>query len=78
VTSSLEKLVEEGTIDSFHAELGAVELDLPELDPGQAFSASYQVIPTLAGRLHAPAASLEIAQEGGKAYHLAPAVWTIK
>ena len=74
--ASLDKLVGEGTLSSWHFVDGAVELVAPALQPGQTFAAAYRVVPTLAGALRAPASTLSVGAAG--AYELPPAVWTVR
>jgi hypothetical protein len=75
--TSLDKLVKDGVLSSWHAADGKIELAAPALEPGATFTASYRVIPTLAGTLHAPASTLE-AEGTGQSYALPPTVWTVR
>ncbi len=72
---SLSKLVVDGTVQRFDTEDGAVTLYLPARKAGQSQVVSYQVVPTLAGRLHAGASKVEAA---GAETWVAPSVWTIR
>jgi hypothetical protein len=47
-----------------------LELSAPALSPGQVLDASYRVIPTLAGTLHAPASTLSVGTGAGKTTYL--------
>jgi len=76
-TRSLDALVAEGTLSAYHAEPGAVVLEVPARDTAAPIHASYEVIPTLAGTLHAAASSIEAAQRPAESYHLPPVVWAI-
>jgi hypothetical protein len=71
---SLEALVDNSAIQRFEIEDGAVELWIAPLDPGQTRTATYRVIPTLAGTLHSPASSIDA---GGVVVHVPPVAWTI-
>lgn len=75
---SLEKLVDAGTITSFTLEDGEVKLELSAREPGQIFSATYRVVPTLAGTLHASASTLQVAGRPELVHHVLPAAWTVK
>ena len=72
---SLEALVAAGTIARFEAAEGKIELFAQGLQPGQTFGGVLRVIPTLAGKLHAPPSSIEAA---GQAFVVPPAVWEIR
>jgi len=74
-TPSLDALVSAGTVERFVASDGAVDLYVPALAPGATFVASYRVIPTLAGTLHASASSIEGATT---TVVVAPSLWTIR
>jgi hypothetical protein len=77
-TASLDALVSAGTIRSYRVESGLVEMMLPALPSGHSFAASFRVVPTLAGTLHAPASTLMVESRPNEAYHLPPSAWTIK
>lgn len=74
-TPSLQALVAGGTITSFEAADGKLELTIPPLSPGQTFSARYKVIPTLAGTLRSAASTISA---GSTTFHVPPSAWTIK
>ena len=74
-TPSLDALVAAGTITRYEAADGKVDLYIGALVLGQTFSAKLRVIPTLAGKLHAPASELDGA---GAEVHVPPTTWTIK
>jgi hypothetical protein len=74
-TPSLEALVEAGTISSFTAADGSLDLYVPALDPGELFTAKYRVVPTLAGTLHTTASSIEA---GPAHFDVPPTTWTIR
>jgi hypothetical protein len=76
--ASLKKLVDAGTISSFETADGVVTFNLPALQPGQTWNASYRVIPTLAGTLHTSATTLAPARDPSQSFHLAPAVWSVR
>jgi hypothetical protein len=71
---ALERLQEANTITRFVLADGKVDLYIPALPPAQTFSTHVRVIPTLAGKLHAPASSIHAA---GHDYFVPPAEWTI-
>jgi hypothetical protein len=74
---SLEKLVESGAIESFDTEDGAVTINAPDRDQGQSFMIRYRVVPTLGGKLHSSASSVELAYDPAQLRYVPPAVWTI-
>ncbi|MGI5865620.1 MAG: hypothetical protein ACOX6T_26660, partial [Myxococcales bacterium] len=76
--ASLDRLVAEGLIRGFRAVDGAVELEVPPVEAGGAFSASFRVIPTLIGTLSAAASSLAIEGRPESAHYVPPAVWTVR
>jgi len=61
--ASLEALHSSGAITGFHASEGRVVLHAPALPEGAAFSASFDVVPTLAGAFRWGVASLALARE---------------
>jgi hypothetical protein len=69
-TPSLEALVRAGKLVRFESADGVLELSAPALSPGQVLDASYRVIPTLAGTLHAPASTLSVGTGAGKTTYL--------
>lgn len=75
-TSSLERLQGEGVISGYQVEDGTVVLHAEARPPGQPFRATYRVIPTISGTLHATASS--IALPGGEPQYVAPAVWNVR
>jgi hypothetical protein len=78
VSASLDKLVTEKIISGYRVELGTVDLDLEPIAPGKAFVATYDVVATLAGTLHAPASSIEAEGRSNEVFHLPPKVWTVE
>jgi hypothetical protein len=58
-TPSLEALVSAGTLSRFETADGKLDLFIPPLQPGQTFTATYRVIPTLAGTLKSSASFIE-------------------
>jgi hypothetical protein len=72
---SLEKLVEDGTLASWRAVDGNLDLEVPPLDPGETVRLAYRVIPTLAGKLSAGASRLEAA---GELFELPSAMWMVR
>ncbi|MCL4228198.1 MAG: hypothetical protein KJZ91_27345 [Myxococcales bacterium] len=74
-TPSLEALVAAGTIERFVVATGKVDLYAPAQAPGQVFTASYRVIPTLAGRLRSAASRIEV---DGTTHQVPPTTWIIK
>jgi hypothetical protein len=74
---SVEALQAAGSVTRFEIEDGVLELWLAALSPGQTFTGSVRVIPTLAGTLHAPASSIETTDGGGPVVHVPPVAWTI-
>jgi hypothetical protein len=72
---SLEALVNMKAITRFETADGKVDLYIAPLEPGQTFAARYRVIPTLAGRLHATASTIEA---GKYVFHVPPVEWTIR
>lgn len=77
VRSSLDALVEAGTIVSFDLEEGRVVLSTPEREQGSAFVARFTVVPTLAGTLHPSASSSEIDGDESTRVYFPPAPWTV-
>ncbi|MCC7070454.1 MAG: hypothetical protein IT383_03970 [Deltaproteobacteria bacterium] len=77
VKSSLDALVEAGTIQSFDLEEGRVVLTTPEREQGSAFVARFTVVPTLAGTLHPSASSSEIDGDESTRVYFPPAPWTV-
>ncbi|HZN95698.1 MAG TPA: alpha-2-macroglobulin family protein, partial [Myxococcales bacterium] len=75
-TGSVQALQGQGTITSFESRDGELVLYTPQGSPGQPFRASYKVIPTLQGTLHAGASS--IALRGAERRYVAPVVWTVR
>jgi hypothetical protein len=76
--ATLDALVASGAIRAYETEDGTVSLTIPARQPGQSFSASYRVIPTLAGTLHASASTLAPVNDPNTAFHLPPAVWLVR
>lgn len=74
-TPSLDALVSAGTITRFVVADGSVDLYVDAMDPGEVFTASYRVIPTLAGTLHTTASTIEA---GGNSFVVPPTAWSIK
>jgi len=72
---SVEALVTAGTVSRFETAEGKLELFAPGLQPGQTFAGAIRVIPTLAGKLHAPPSSIEAA---GQAFVVPPVNWEIR
>jgi hypothetical protein len=72
---SLEALVDAGRLERFEIADGKVDLHLVPLQPGQTFTATYKVIPTLAGTLRSQASSI---QAGTTTFHVPPTEWTIR
>jgi hypothetical protein len=77
-TASLDALVSSSQVTRYHVESGAVDLELPALATGHAFNASFKVVPTLAGTLHALASTLSVAGRPDLQTHLAPAPWEVR
>lgn len=73
-TASLDALVTAGTITSFEAADGKLELTIPPLAPGATFSAKYKVIPSLAGKLRSTTSTIE---SSGTKFHVQPTTWTV-
>jgi hypothetical protein len=74
---SFDQLVSDGTVLRYETEDGAVSLDAPARDRGQAFTVKATVIPTLAGTLHTSASSVEPLDGSGEPYFVPPAVWIV-
>ena len=74
-TPSLEALVAAGVVSRFETAEGKLELFAPGLQPGQTFAGMVRVIPTLAGKLHAPPSTIEAA---GQAFVIPPMLWEIR
>ena len=75
--ASLDALVQAGTLSGWHAEEGAVLLEVPALAQGQAFRASYRVVPTLAGKLRSGPSSLALADRPEVIHVVPPQLWQI-
>ncbi len=73
--ASLQALVDASTISRFVLADGRVDLYVAALPPGQVFSASYRVVPTLAGTLQTAASLFEV---GSEQLQVPPTTWTIK
>jgi hypothetical protein len=74
-TASLDALVSSGTLVAWRAEEGAVVLDAPALAPGQSFSASYRIVPTLGGRLRTGPSSVALLDRPDASASVAPQQW---
>jgi Alpha-2-macroglobulin family len=74
-TPSLEALVAAQTIERFKVVDGSLDLFIRPLAPGQKLSASYKLIPTLAGKLHGAASTLSA---GTSEFHVPSTEWTIR
>jgi hypothetical protein len=74
-TATLDALVADGTLRSYHREDGAVILEVPARSAGQSFSARYRAIPTLAGKLNAGASSISVP---GLHHDVPPGKWVVK
>lgn len=74
---SLEALVQAGTIESYSTPDGAVELEVPEREQGQSLLLRYRVVPTLAGKLHATASSIRLADDPEEIRYVPPATWVV-
>ncbi len=72
---SLQALVQNGVIRRYQAVDGKLDLHVDALQPGQTFSATYRVIPTLGGTLHTSASSIE---SGGAKFYVPPTTWSIR
>lgn len=77
-TASLHALQAARTIQSFRVEDGAVTLEVPAHGPGQTFSATYRVVPTLAGTLHAQASSITRTDLPAATALVPPTAWVIR
>ncbi len=80
VLASLEALVEQQRVQSYDVEEGAVTLHLPARAGGGApFQASYRVVPTLAGTLHASASRIRAVGGAEESeYHVPPVAWSVR
>jgi hypothetical protein len=65
------------TITAYQAEPGAIVLEVPGRPANTPLHASYRVIPTLAGTLHAQASTIEAVNRAGVSYHLPPVAWAV-
>lgn len=74
--TSLERLVEAGSLSHFETRDGEVSLHVPERPQGRAAELRYRVIPTLAGRLRSTASRIEHGSSG-EVRHLPPRDWQI-
>jgi hypothetical protein len=75
--NSLQALVSSNVIERFETEDGKIELYVSSLPPGEAFSASYQVIPTLAGRLHSGPTAIALRASTDLSVYLPPRAWRV-
>jgi hypothetical protein len=75
VTSSLEALQEQGTIDSFTVSEGTVTLQAPARAQGALFMARLVVVPTLAGAVRERLASVSTDESE---VFVPPLVWRIE
>ncbi|MCA2977834.1 MAG: hypothetical protein INH37_06085, partial [Myxococcaceae bacterium] len=77
-TPSLDALVSAGTITRYETEDGAVTLHLPLGSAGDTWRGALRVIPTLAGTLQAPPASLAVDGQPQTRRQFAPKPWVIR
>jgi hypothetical protein len=77
-TPTLQVLVDGGKLTSFDTADGSITMRLPPQAPGTVFTATFGVVPTLAGRLHASATTLETDPRGAETYYAAPPLWVIR
>lgn len=77
-SASLAALVASGALSRFETEDGAITLEVPPRPAGQPFSASYRVVPTLAGTLQAPASTVASLERPEQVRYVAPAVWMVR
>ncbi len=77
VRSSLEALVQDGVIDDFDVTDGVVTLNAPARGQGELFDARYEVVPTLAGALHARVASVSLRNAPSTEVFFPPSTWKI-
>ncbi|MFT4976296.1 MAG: hypothetical protein ACI8S6_002192 [Myxococcota bacterium] len=75
---SLQALVNAGVLRSFHTEDGLIRLEAAALDPGEALTARYNVIPTLAGTLQSGPLSIFPDARAALTVHYPPTPWTIR
>jgi hypothetical protein len=77
-TVSLQALVDAETVTSFDTADGSITLHVPALTPGSLFTAKLSVVPTLAGKLHAAATTLETDPAGAETFYAAPPLWIVR
>lgn len=77
VRASLQRLVDDHTIESFDVVGGVVTMDAPARNQGELFTARFQIVPTLAGALHTQVASAELQGQPATAVYFPPMVWSI-
>ena len=77
VRSSLQALVDAGTLSEFEIAEGKVVLVAPERGQGEAFAARYSVIPSLAGTLHSTASSAELDGDESSRVYFPPRPWRV-
>jgi hypothetical protein len=73
----LDALVSAGTIDAWDASQGHLSLAIPALPDGALFSASIELVPTLAGRFHWGPASLGLEEDPSLQAVAAPQAWVV-
>ena len=76
-TDSLDALVSDGVLRSYHTEDGLIRMEAAALDPGEALNARYVVIPTLGGSLSSGPLSLYPDTQPALTVHYPPAVWSV-
>ena len=74
---SLQALISNRVIRSYEVEDGKIELKAPALPPGEAFSATFQVIPTLAGLLNSGPTSITPGARKDLTVYLPPEAWRV-
>ncbi|MFT5683993.1 MAG: hypothetical protein ACI8RZ_004928 [Myxococcota bacterium] len=74
---SLQALVNDRVILGFETEDGKIELKVPALPAGEAFTATYQVIPTLSGLLHSGPSTIAPANRKDLAVNIPPTGWRV-
>lgn len=75
---SLAALVSAGVLRSYHTEDGLIRMEATALDPGEALSANYTVIPTLGGTLQSGPLSLYPDSQESLTVSYPPVAWTIR
>jgi hypothetical protein len=77
-TASLEELKASPAITDYAVEGQTVRFEVAEIEPGETARLRFRVVPTLAGRLHSGASSIELANRTDVTANVPPSTWVIR